>query len=176
VVESSLILVDQSQPMHTTGRHNNWWDMCVCASSKYDMNGALCLNMIWTVVNVGDCHGRPDSETLTLTLNSYEKSCKDPRRLYADSNSLLLQTMMETKRNMIMSRNKKKKNSMPWAGFPKKTTMRARKKKRNSLLRHPQWEESKASALPKYAIAMNSSSVFVFVNRALQKSDSKSRN
>jgi hypothetical protein len=57
--------------------------------------------------------------------------------------------------------------------LPKKTTMKARKKKRNSQRRHLQWEESKASAVPKYTIVMNSSSVFVFVNRDLQKSDSK---
>jgi hypothetical protein len=38
--------------------------MCVCASSKYELNGGLCLNVISTAVIVGDCHCRPDIETL----------------------------------------------------------------------------------------------------------------
>jgi hypothetical protein len=38
--------------------------MCVCASSKYGLNRGLCLNVYSTAVIVGDCHGRPDSETL----------------------------------------------------------------------------------------------------------------
>jgi hypothetical protein len=50
----------------------------VCASSKYDLNGGIKLISIFsTVVNVGDCHGRPVKK-------SDAKTCKKPTGLYAD--------------------------------------------------------------------------------------------
>jgi hypothetical protein len=48
--------------------------MCVRASSNYDLNGGLCLNVISTAVIVGDCHGRPDSETLKTLLMNHVKT------------------------------------------------------------------------------------------------------
>jgi hypothetical protein len=50
--------------------------MCVCASSKYGLNGGLCLNVISTAAIVGDCHGRPDSETLKTHLINHVKTLR----------------------------------------------------------------------------------------------------
>ena len=50
----------------------------MCASSKYDLNGGIKLiSILSTVVNVGDCHGRPVKK-------SDAKTCKKPTGLYAD--------------------------------------------------------------------------------------------
>jgi hypothetical protein len=48
--------------------------MCVCASSKYGLNGGLCLNVISTAAIVGDCHGRPDRETSKTHLINHVKT------------------------------------------------------------------------------------------------------
>jgi hypothetical protein len=50
--------------------------MCACASSKYGLNGGLCLNVISMAVIVGDCHGRPDSETLKTHLINHVKTLR----------------------------------------------------------------------------------------------------
>jgi hypothetical protein len=52
--------------------------MCVCASSKCGLNGGLCPNVHSTAAIVGDCHGRPDSETLKTHLINHVKTPRGP--------------------------------------------------------------------------------------------------
>jgi hypothetical protein len=44
--------------------------------NKYGLNGGLCLNVYSTAVIVGDCHGRPDSETLKTHLINHVKTLR----------------------------------------------------------------------------------------------------